>query len=183
MKTKGLHSWHTVNNEDPLFPPVPIGFSLKPLFCYQKVSSKTRYNPFFSIYFVNFQSVNLVRQAFLRQAFLQAFQWGGRRRHLPLCGVALDQITFVGYEATGVKPGQKVLANWAVCMDRRRISVCSWRRFVIWLGARLEIDNACGRFCRPSFLVRLSLVVSTRTSTISFRLLALFQIAQYGYHC
>jgi len=43
--------------------PVPIGFSLKPLFCYQKVSSKTLYNPSFSIYFINYQFVNLVRQA------------------------------------------------------------------------------------------------------------------------
>ncbi|MGB5328971.1 MAG: hypothetical protein WBO58_12160, partial [Gammaproteobacteria bacterium] len=46
-----------------------IGFSLKPLFCYQKVGSKALYNPSFSIYFFNFQLVNLVRQAAIKQQF------------------------------------------------------------------------------------------------------------------
>jgi hypothetical protein len=38
-------------------------FSLEPLFCYQKTISWTPYNPSFSIYFINYQLVDLVRQA------------------------------------------------------------------------------------------------------------------------
>jgi len=38
--------------------------SATPIFCYQKVGSKTLYNLPFSIYFINFQLVNLGRQAF-----------------------------------------------------------------------------------------------------------------------